>query len=256
VSQSPLYDALGADYDRFVDWPARLAYEMPFFERLFGEHPVGRVLDAACGTGHHAIALAQRGYRVAGADLSAEMVALARQNAARTGATVEFAVAGLGELARVVGRGFDAVLCLGNSLPHLLTPNAIAAALADVAAVLNPGGLLVLQNRNYDRVWARAERFMPPTAYRCGDQEIIFFRFMDFHAETLTFNVARFYRTADGWDYRVDAAELRPIFCADLAAALEAAGFGQAVFYGDYGFSPFDPETSGDLIAVAAQARG
>ena len=92
---------------------------------------------------------------------------------------------------------------------------------------------------------------MPPTAHRDGDQETIFFRFMDFHAETMTFNMARFWRTADGWGFRVDATKLRPTFCDDLATALEAAGFRAVDFYGDYHGTPFDPEVSGDLIAVA-----
>lgn len=247
----PLYDALGSDYDRFVNWEARLAYELPFFEQLFSEHGVRRALDAACGTGGHAVALAQRGYEVLGTDLSTEMVALARQNAARVGAAVEFAVAGLGELAQTVGTGFDAVLCLGNSLPHLLTDDALAAALADMSAVLRKGGLLAIQNRNYDRVWMRQERFMPPVTHRNGDQETIFFRFTDFHAESMTFNMARLWRTAAGWDFRVDTTELRPILRDELAAALKAAGFQTASFYGDYRLSPFEPDTSGDLIAVA-----
>jgi SAM-dependent methyltransferase len=247
----PLYDTLSADYDRFVDWQARLAHELPAFERLFEEQGVRRVLDAACGTGHHAIALARRGYRAAGADLSAQMIAQARRNAAEADAPVEWAVAGLGELAAAFEGQFDAALCLGNSLPHLLTQEAVAAALADLAALLQPGGLLVVQNRNYDRVWLRRERFMPPTAHRHGDEEIIFFRFMDFHPETMTFNMARLWRTTNGWDFRVDATELRPVFRDELEIALQEAGFRTAGFYGDYGFSPFDAEISADLVAVA-----
>ena len=74
-----MYDQFSSDYDRFVNWPNRLVVEMPFIERqlqaiaLEAAGPA-RVLDAACGTGVHAIALAQRGYRVAGADLSAGMI--------------------------------------------------------------------------------------------------------------------------------------------------------------------------------------
>lgn len=30
----PLYDDLGADYDRFVDWESRLRFELPAIERL------------------------------------------------------------------------------------------------------------------------------------------------------------------------------------------------------------------------------
>ncbi|MGD8795064.1 MAG: class I SAM-dependent methyltransferase, partial [Anaerolineae bacterium] len=247
----PLYDALAADYDRFVDWQARLAHEMPFFDDLFAGRGVRRVLDAACGTGHHALALARRGYQVAGADLSAAMVERARANAATAGLEVNFAVAGLGDL-HSLGQTFDAVICLGNSLPHLLTDEEMAQALADFAAVLRPGGLLVVQNRNFDRVWARQERFMGPQSHRQGDEEWLFVRFYDYGAETLTFNMVRLRRNGETWRQDVQSTELRPIFHRQLAADLAAAGFGRVDLYGGYDAAPFDAEESGDLLAVAA----
>jgi SAM-dependent methyltransferase len=246
----PLYDALAADYDRFVDWEGRLSHELPFFERLFQAHGVRRVLDTACGTGHHAVALAHQGYQVVGADLSAAMVERARENARAAGADVAFAVAGLGELA-TLGQGFDAAICLGNSLPHLLTAEALAGGLADFAAILRSGGLLVIQNRNFDRVWVERERFMPPQAHRQGDREWVFVRFYDFHDETITFNMVRLQCVEGSWTQDVESTELRPIFGDDLAEALAGAGFGHVAFYGGYDRSPFDPARSGDLIAVA-----
>lgn len=246
-----LYDTLAADYDRFVDWPARLAFELPFLEGLFQAHGVRRVLDAACGTGRHALALAQRGYQAAGADSSAAMIERARALAAEQGLEVPFAVAGLGELARALPGPYDAALCLGNSLPHLLTPEAVQGALADLAALLRPGGVLVVQNRNYDRVWRQRERFMPLQTHREGDREWLFFRFMDFHEATMTFHVVTLTRSGEGWSYRVGSTELRPIFRDDLARSLAAAGFHGLRFYGSYAGEPFDPEASGDLIAVA-----
>jgi glycine/sarcosine N-methyltransferase len=253
VQPVPLYDALAADYDRFVNWPGRLAHELPFFDRLFAGQGVRRVLDAACGTGHHAIALAQRGYQVTGTDLSTAMIARARENASIAGASVTFAVAGLGELAGL-GETFDAAICLGNSLPHLLTAPAVAAALADFAAVLRPGGLLVIQNRNFDRVWAERERFMGPQSHRQAGEEWVFCRFYDFHEATITFNMIRLRRMEGGWVQDVESTELRPIFRDDLVAALPAAGLEAVTVYGGYEATAFDAQESGDLIAVARRA--
>jgi glycine/sarcosine N-methyltransferase len=253
VAKVPLYDALAADYDRFVSWEGRLSFELPFLAQLFEEHGVRRVLDAACGTGHHAIALAKRGYRVTGADLSVAMIDQARENASAAGAEVAFAVAGFGGLAGL-GEAFDAAICLGNSLPHLLTAEAVDAALADFAAVLRPGGLLLIQNRNFDRVWSERERFMGPQSYRDGDQEWLFVRFYDFHEETITFNMIRLRRSARGWEQDVEATELRPIFRDELAASLAKAGFRSIIFYGGYQGLAFDPADSGDLIVVARRA--
>jgi SAM-dependent methyltransferase len=236
-----------------VNWQERLAHELPFLERQFQAHGVRRVLDAACGTGRHAIALAQRGYQVTGADLSLPMVERARLNAEAAGAGASFAVAGLGQLA-VLGETFDALLCLGNSLPHLLTSAEQALALADFAAVLRAGGLLVVQNRNFDRVWKARERFMGPQSYRGDEGEWLFVRFYDFHEATVTFNMVRLSAREGGdWVQTVDATELRPIFHDDLMAALAAAGFGKVTCYGGYDSSAFDPTQSGDLIAVATK---
>ncbi len=247
----PLYDSLAPDYDRFVNWESRLAHELPFLECLFREHGVRSVLDAACGTGGHAIALAQRGYQAIGADLSGAMVEQARQNALKQGAGVSFVVAGLGRLASL-GQSFDAVLCLGNSLPHLLTVSAVAEALADFASMLRPGGLLVIQNRNFDSVLAAHERFMDPQWHRSPAGEWIFIRFYDFHEETITFHVVRLRRTEKGWAQDVESTELRPILGNDLASGLGRAGFGAVKLYGGYDSSPFDPMHSSDLLAVAS----
>jgi len=249
----PLYDDFSADYDRFVDWPARLAHELPFLEQIFQTHRVRTVLDAACGTGQHVLELARRGYRTAGADLSTAMIDRARPLAGTAGLDVPFVVAGVGQLASVFPEPFDVLLCLGNSLPHLLNEAEVQTALADFAAILRPGGLLVIQNRNYDRVWAQRERFMPLQTHREGEREWLFLRFMDYHEHTLTFNGVTLTREGGAWRYRVGATELRPILQAELVTWLPAAGFEEATFFGSYDGAPFDAQASGDLIVVASK---
>ncbi len=248
-----MYDDFSDNYDRFVDWPGRLATEMPFIERLIAQTgSLHRVLDAACGTGMHAVALAQRGYEVVGADLSAGMIERARANAGAVGVKVRFVVAGFGELAARAGSGFDALLCLGNSLPHLLTPPDLAIALADFAACLRPGGLLLLQNRNFDAIMARRERWMGPQARREGEREWLFLRFYDFEPDgLLTFNVVALRRQGGGaWEQQVMTTRLRPLTRHELTTALEAAGFGDIACWGNVQGAPFDAH-SPDLVVGA-----
>lgn len=186
-----MYDHFSLDYDRFVNWQSRLVVELPFIEQhlsslAYIESRKPRVLDTACGTGMHAIALAQRGYSVVGADLSGRMIERARVNAAMSGVAVRFIQAGFGELAQMLEEAnllnppYAALLCLGNSLPHLLTPAHLALALTDFAACLCSGGLLLIQNRNFDAVLAQHERWMEPQSHREGDTERLFLRFYDF----------------------------------------------------------------------------
>ena len=248
-----MYDDFSADYDRFVNWPARLAAELPFLERQLPAVGARRVLDAACGTGRHAIALAQRGYAVVGADLSPAMIERAQANAAEIGVQARFAVAGFGQLSTLVGTGFDALLCLGNSLPHLLTPEDLAAALADFAACLRPRGLLLIQNRNFDAVLLRGERWLEPQAHREGEAEWLFLRFYDFEADgTITFNLVTLRREGAGeWRQQVRSTRLWPQRRYDLVAALTAAGFGEIACWGDMQGAPFDPDRSPNLVVTA-----
>ncbi len=251
---TPLYDAFSKDYDRFVDWSGRLAHELPYIELQLAAVNAERILDAACGTGMHTIALAERGYRVTGADLSVGMIERARANAVAAGQDdIPFFAAGFGKMARQLGTGYDAVLCLGSSLPHLLSQDDLEAALADFAAVLRPGGLLLIQNRNFDAVLAGRNRWMGPQAHRDDGREWLFVRFYDFNTDgMLTFNVATLRRDGEGaWMQGVEATRLRPWQCSELAEAVGLAGFNTIASYGDLSGKPFDPATSDNLILAA-----
>jgi SAM-dependent methyltransferase len=252
-----MYDTFSTDYDRFVNWPSRLAVELPFIERILQAGNAHRVLDAACGTGVHAVELAKNGYTVAGADLSEGMIDRAQANAIVAGVDIQFEKAGFGELARRFGNAaFDALLCLGNSLPHLLSPVELAETLADFAACMWPGGLVLIQNRNFDAVLAHRQRWMESQTYREGDAEWLFLRFYDFDTDGLiTFNVVTLRREGTRpWTQQATSTRLRPLLQVELTEALSAAGFEALVCYGDMSGSPFDANTSGNLIVTAKSA--
>lgn len=268
VQNAAAYDDFADEYDRFVNWSSRLAYELPFLTAQLGRAPqpggkLPRVLDAACGTGQHALALAGLGYPAAGADLSAGMIARARENARGRGQAVRFEAAGFGELAQTFGEGScEAVLCLGNSLPHVLDEAGLAAALSDFAAVLSSGGVLILQQRNFDAVLAQSSRWMGPEAAREGDTEWLFVRFYDFRPDSLArnglidFNILRLKRVGQGaWQQALTQTRLRPLLQDELDAALSAAGFNRVEWYGGLDGSKFDPASSGNLVAVAERGE-
>ncbi|MFH1085207.1 MAG: class I SAM-dependent methyltransferase [Chloroflexota bacterium] len=253
-----LYDDFSQDYDRFVDWGARLAFELPFVQARLREHGAQRVLDVACGTGQHALALARAGYAVTAADLSGAMVARARANAAAAQVPLDVRQLGFGELAHGLGAQaalFDAILCLGNSLPHVLTEDNLLATLSDMAAVLRPGGLLILQQRNWDRVLARRERFVPPQTHQSSDGEWLFMRFYDWDSPTLQFNVVRLHRQGDGaWSAAVGRTALRPWRRAELTCQLAMSSLELEGTHGSLGGEPFDLDASPDLVLVGRTA--
>ena len=256
TSNTELWDTFSADYDRFVNWEERLARELPFLEALLAEYEARTVLDVACGTGRHAIALAQQGYAVAGADVSQEMISRARENAKEARVEVDFAVAGFGALRQAMARQYDALLCLGNSLPSVPDEVALGRALEDMAQVLRPGGLLIIQNLNYDRLWPKRQRFLPLEAHRENDQEWLFLRFVDFHQQSLTFNMVVLHKQNGSWNYWAESTELHPIFNRDLFRLLKQSGLASLDCYGDYGENPYVHASSGDLIVVATRLPG
>lgn len=256
------YDDFSRDYDRFVNWESRLAAEMPFLEKLLGrikkntDAPLA-LLDAASGTGMHAIELALRGYRAAGADLSPRMVDAARKNARGAGVDVLFRTAGFMQLQSAFkgekGFPFDALTCFGNSLPHLTSRANLKAAIKDFAACLRPGGMLILQNRNFDAVMARRKRWITPQSRHVGNREWLFLRFYDFDPDGLiTFNILRLYREGKkSWTQTASVVRLYPLLQDELMDLLQESGFGEARAFGLMDDAPFDPATSENLVVAA-----
>lgn len=253
-----MYDQLAQDYDRFVDWDSRLAVELPFIEKILeninleGGTPL-HILDAACGTGMHALALAQRGYIVTGADQSNKMILAAHHNAGPAAQNVTFENVGFGDFAERFGKQqFDAVLCLGNSLPHLLSESDLNNTLSDFNHCLKKGGLLVIQNRNFDAVMKTRSRWMPPQEYQEGYDQWIFQRFYDFDSDDLIrFNMVTLKRKGDlPWESRVDSTFLRPLLKTELENMLVSAGFDCICCYGSLMGENFDPQNSENLILI------
>ncbi len=150
------------------------------------------------------------------------------------------------------------MLCLGNSLPHLLSLVEVERALSDFAACLKPGGLLLVQNRNFDAVMLKRERWMEPQSYQEVDaagnlQEWVFLRFYDFLPDhRIEFHVLTLQRQ-DGqpWQQKIDSTHLYPLRSPELHKALHDSGFETVTQYGGMNASPFDPLTSPNLVLVA-----
>jgi glycine/sarcosine N-methyltransferase len=254
-----MYQRFASNYDRFNNWKDRLAYEMPFIEQQLknlqmelGDHL--SILDAACGTGMHAIALAQQGYQVSGADLVPEMIEIAQENANSAGVKVDFRAVGFGALSTEFDPYlFNAVLCLGNSLPHLLSWEDVIGALDDFNKCLLPGGMLLIQNRNFDSIMQNKARWIEPQAFTESDKEWLFQRFYDFEADgTIRFTIVTLSRTVGAdWQTSIDHTRLRPLLYEDLSGLIHESGFSTINLYGDMSGNAFDPVTSPNLIIVA-----
>ncbi len=249
---SEFYDRLARSFDVMTDWPSRLAYELPFLETVLSRFHARTVLDAACGTGWHAIALAQRGYRVAASDASGAMIARARENAQQAGVTIPFAVATFRELRGTWRDQFGAVLCLGNSLPHVLDDNQALESLVNLRACLRDGGVLIIHNLNYDKRIQDKPRWFAVNSGTLDGHETLMWRFADYGTDLITFNVAIFEKgNEDKWSVNVESTLQRPYRKSELEDLLRRVGFQSVEAYGNLQGEAFDAARSSDLVLVA-----
>jgi SAM-dependent methyltransferase len=99
----------------------------------------GTVLDAGCGTGDNALAVAEQGRPVLGFDVAETALAMARAKAAERGLQAEFVLADALQLDRL-GRRFETVLDSG--LFHTFDGEERQQYVASLASVTEPGATL------------------------------------------------------------------------------------------------------------------
>jgi SAM-dependent methyltransferase len=149
VTARPLYSSFAWAYDLVVASPggpeaAAIAAELD----RGGIAPAASLLDAGCGSGRYAAALAEAGYAVTGVDRSPELIAVARARyAEQPGLAPRFEVCDLRDWTPPAA--FDAVLCRGV-LNDLIDDDDRHAAVGGLRRALRPGGVLIADVREWD----------------------------------------------------------------------------------------------------------
>jgi len=115
------------------------------------------VLDAACGTGVDAAALARRGFTVWAADGSEAMAGAAAARFRRERLAIPVLRSAWANLPAVTGERFDVVLCIGNALVHAAGRDAMIGALAGLGQMARPGGHVVIDSRNWEKLHAKRQ---------------------------------------------------------------------------------------------------
>ncbi len=252
------YDTFSRLYDRFVDWEGRLEVEIPFLRRqLCLKKPSfrsGYVLDAACGTGHHAIALANQGFHVVGIDLSPLMIEEATSLDVRGTGSVDFRV---GDMVNMVDDfevgSWHGILCLGNALPHILDQSRLLKTFKGFKKLLTVGGQVILQINNYEKILSDRNRWLPPADFQEGEKLWIFSRFYDFDRDDLlTFNILIISKDGSAQvEQQVISTQLRPWKRGDLLNSLRQSGFKNFRIFGDLQGHSFQSSESPNLVISA-----
>jgi glycine/sarcosine N-methyltransferase len=224
----------------------RLLKEKSVLQGLAEKYKFQSALDVACGTGLHAILLAQLGIKTTGADISETMLKQARLHAKDLGVEVTWLLSSMKELHKNQENTYDSVFCLGNSIPHILNKNALKKTFKGFYCLLNPGGLLVIQLLNYHKIYAIENRIIG--IHREKDTEYI--RFYDLYP-TLQFNVLIINRDGDKISHNLQSTKLYPYRKKELEFYLLECRFNEIEYYGDMEFHPFDKDSSSNLVITA-----
>lgn len=122
--------------------PWDIGRPQPAFVRLADEGRLaGRVLDAGCGTGEHALLAASRGADAVGMDLAPTAIALARAKSAKRGLTARFEVADALDLRR---QALTVDTVIDSGVFHVFDDEDRTKYVAGIAAALRPGGTCYL----------------------------------------------------------------------------------------------------------------
>ena len=199
-----------------------------------------QVLDAPCGTGRHAHALALRGLQVTGIDLSEKLIKTAQEQNPDS-STARFFVHDLRH--PFASEGFDWVLNLFTSFGYFESPSDNQAVMHAFAQALKNGGHLLIDFMNAARIRKHLtpfeeERVIQGIRFRiqkrCEDKHVI--KEIAVQSPTNTHHFKE----------RVALLELP-----DFQAYFSASGLQLLATYGSYAFDAFDAEGSERLLMLA-----
>jgi SAM-dependent methyltransferase len=133
--------------------------ECDFLEEIFSNYSKitpKKILDGGCGTGGHAIPLAERGYDVTGIDLSEEMINIAKEKARKRNVNIDFYVMDLRDLK--LSKKFDACILMFSVIDYLTDTKDLLKTLTNIREVLKNDSLLI-----FDFWYGPAVITNPPT---------------------------------------------------------------------------------------------
>lgn len=157
------------------------------------------------------------------------MVAQARRLFADSGAEAKIEQCTWDSLANVFPAGYDAVFCTGNSISHSGGEAGMVAAFAGMSAVLHSGGVVVLESRDWERLYAERPRLevRDHVAVRDGVRGLSLFVWTvpETWGEPCTAEVVLLLDDGERLAHRLVELRFTPYRRAELTERLERTGF-------------------------------
>lgn len=141
-----LFQKFGEYYDliyrEVMDYEGECNFVEKVFKTFCKEKP-RKILDLGCGTGSHALILAQRGYEVTGIDLSNVMIERAKKKAEEANIEADFMVEDMRTIK--LTEKFDCVICMFGGFGYLLTYADLMKLFSGLRRHLKERGLFIFE---------------------------------------------------------------------------------------------------------------
>lgn len=217
-----------SDYYDFIFPPS--AKQRDFLESELNGVSGKVLLEAGCGTGNLAFLLAERGAEVTGIDLDSEMILKARRKRPSDSDVVFENLDILKIGSHFPGSMFDGIVSFGNTIVHLEDKGEIKQFLKNSMDALKPGGKIILQIINYDRILNRGINFLPTIE----NDKITFERYYDLdESENRIFFKTVLTVKENGLEIK-NKVKLLPLRKDELASLIDEVGYRDVCFFGNF----------------------
>jgi SAM-dependent methyltransferase len=203
-----------------------------------------KIAEFGCGTGTVALGLALEGFHMVGVDISQDMLSKAHQKSKGLKIKPDFIKADIINVK--LPEKFDMLLCLGNTVPLIYRLPDARRLFKNFARHLNPGGILIIQQLNYDRILKEKPRTF--AIDRIENQLRI--KQYNYLRNLVNFTVTIVDHSSAPPKIERSRSRLRPWKKTDLISELKSAGFYKISAYGDYSKNRFSGRSK-DLIIKA-----
>ena len=246
LNNQEFFDELSVQYDSMIPFEKAIERKKELFKNLLKDSKK-TIADIGCGTGSDSLALAGIGHKVTSFDPSSQMLDKARVNAKSSGLELDFYQFGASQIPDEFNGKYDVVISFGNSFANI-PADEFDSSVCKCFSLLREKGELYIQILNYEKILLEKKRIVNITT----SEEKYFVRFYDFNENQIVFNILQFYKAKPASN-QIISTKIYPYSIDDFSIALKKAGFKINKYYGSFNFSPYDPQTSNDLIITAVK---
>ncbi|KKS03686.1 MAG: hypothetical protein UU56_C0017G0021 [Candidatus Curtissbacteria bacterium GW2011_GWA2_41_24] len=235
IATSPENSRIRAEiWGDFVGWDDRRRGENGFLVKQLNQHRARSILDVALGDGVDTIYLLQQGFEVSANEYDDAFRQKAIENAQKEGLVIAPTALDWRRLdEKYPADLYDAVICLGNSLTCLFGRENQLAALRQFRRVLKPGGALLIDERNFQRILGNREAALKGELHSQGKYlytgtDKVEARFAEINEDYII--IEYFYQEKGKKAYY----KVYPFPLRELRSLLQEAGFSKIEQFSDY----------------------